>query len=157
MENVVTIEELKQKKLLRDQQEAIELSPVAPGETMIGYLTDDERTIYTEMVTLDNELQESSKELQARAYEMVAASVRKSDKPMNINQNLDDSILFPNNEEAEEHFKIETKLTYLKAVFAMCLRDRYGHTGIYGVRSNFCVIRKGYRHKLPDELKNAHS
>jgi hypothetical protein len=162
MENVIqlnkdTIDELKRKKLLREQQESIELPPVGPGETVIGYLTDEERQLYTEMVTLDHELQESSRELQARSLEMVAASVRKSETPHHVAQNLDDTILFPSKEEAEGHYKIETTLNYLKAIYAMSLRERYGYTGIYGVRTNFCVVRTGYRHKLPDELKNARS
>jgi hypothetical protein len=160
MQNVVelnpeTIVELRRKKLLREQQESIDLLPVGPGEVMIGYLSDEERQLYVEMVTLDHELQENSRELQARSLEMVAASVRKSETPHSIQKNLDDTILFPTKEEAEEHYKIETTLNYLKAIYAMSLRGRYGYTGIYGVRTGFCVVRTGYRHKLPDELRNA--
>lgn len=155
-ENVVrldptTIDELKRKKLLREKQESVELDPVGPGETMIGVLTDEERMVFTEMALLRAELEDRSKELTARALEMFAGAIRKSERQEQFEENLDTKIMFPTEEDAKEFFALETHFEYLKAVYNSSIRDRYGHHAVYGVRSNFTVVRTGYKYKLPGE------
>jgi len=152
--NPDTIEDLKKRKLLREQQEAVELEPVGPGEIHIGYLEDSERTVFTEMASLHTELESKRKELTARTLEMFAAAVRGSETPQNINEHIDETIIFPSVEEAEEFYGLETRFQYLQALFNSSLRDRYGHRAVYGVRSNFSVVRVMYKHKLAHEIKH---
>lgn len=149
-----TIIDLKQRKMLREQQAAVELDPVGPGETIIGYLTDPERALYCEMATLQTELNELQKEQHARSFEMLAHATRLSDKPQDTIKNLDDTILFPTMEEAEEYYALETRFHYLRALYMSNVRDRYkAHSAILGARTGFSVVRVGYKHKIPDELK----
>ncbi len=147
--------DLRQRKLLREQAEHVELDSVMPGENIVGYLTTEERLVYCEIVTLGAEFNDLNREIRARSYEMIAAAVRHSDKPDDLHKNLDEAIMFPNLEEAEEFFSMETKLSHLRAIFQSSIRERYGHSGIYGVRNSFSVVRTGYKHKLLDELKKA--
>ena len=155
-ENVIrldatTIEELKRKKLLRERQEAVELDPVGPGESMIGVLTEEERIVFSEMALLRGDIDGRQKELTARALEMFAAAMRKSDKPEQIEENIDTSMMFPTEEDAKEFFALETHFEYLKAIYNSSIRDRYGHHAIYGVRSGFNIVRIGYKYRLPGE------
>lgn len=148
--------DFKSKKLISEQQGSIDLDPVGPGETVIGYLPDPERVIYCEMAMLKTELEELSKEQTARSLEMYAGAVRSSDKPQDLYKNLDDTILFPTMEEAEEYFQRDTRLKYLQALYWSSVRDRYkAHSAILGVRTGFAVVRIGYKHKIPDELRQA--
>ena len=144
------IEELRRKKLLRDHQENISLDPVGPGEKHIGYLTNEERVVYTEMAVLRGELDDRTKELQARTLEMFAASIRKSGKPEDVQGNIDEKIIFPTDEEAEDFFLQETRFEYLRAIYNNSIRERYGHAAFYGVRSDFAVVRVGYKYKSTD-------
>jgi hypothetical protein len=150
-----TIADLKKRRLLREQQEAVELQPVGHGETMIGVLTEEERILFTEMATLQDEINEAAKELHARSFEMIAHSVRKSETPADVLKNLDETVMFPTEEDAKQHFTVVSRYDYLRAIYMMSLRERYGHHANYGVRSGFSVVRTGYKYKLPDEFKNA--
>jgi len=145
------IDDLRRKKLLRDHQENIHLDPVGPGEKHIGYLTDEERVVYTEMAVLRGELDDRVKELQARTLEMFAASIRKSGKPEDVQGNIDEKIIFPTDEEAEDFFSQETRFEYLRAIYNNSVRERYGHAAVYGVRSDFAVVRVGYKYKGTDD------
>jgi hypothetical protein len=151
-----TIIDLRQRKMLREQQANVELEPVGPGETIIGYLNDQERIIFCEMASLQTELNELQKEQTARSFEMVAAATRLSSKPQDTIKNLDDTILFPTMKEAEEYYALETRFQYLRALYMSNVRDRYkAHSAILGVRTGFAVVRVGYKHKIPEELKQA--
>jgi hypothetical protein len=158
MENVVRldqtmIEDLKKKRVLREREEAIELDPVGPGESMIGVLTEEERVVFTELYALTNDLDALSKELSARSLEMIADAMRKSDKMDQISHNMDLSKVFPTDDDAEEFFSLESRLEYLRAIYNTSLRDRYGHRAVYGVRSGFTVVRVAYKHKLPSDVR----
>lgn len=145
------IEELRRKKLLRQQEQYIELDPVGPGESTIGVLTAEERQVFTEMALLRNDIDLRQKELSARALEMYANAIRKSDKVEQIDENIDTSVMFPTEEDAKEFFAIETHFEYLRAIYNSSIRDRYGHHAVYGVRANFTVVRIGYKYRLPGE------
>jgi len=144
-----TIFDLRRRAILRDQESHIELDPVGPGEVQCGNLTDEERIVFVEMAALSRELSDLEKELTARAFEMVASAVRKSNTPADLPANIDQSQMFPSRDEAESFFAHETRLQYLRAVFNSSIRERYGHGAIYGVRTGYTVVRVGYKYELP--------
>lgn len=146
--------QLKEKRLLREKQEAVELEYVGPGEVTIGVLTHEERVIYTEMCLVRAEIDIAYKELRARSHEMIAKAIRNADLPENVLRHLDETVLFPSEEDAKDHYAMETQYQYLRAVFDMSVRERYGHHAVYGIRSGFTVVRVGYKYKLPQELKD---
>jgi len=143
------IEDLRKRAILRDVEHTIELEPFGPGDTQVGVLTDFERAVYVERAALWDELQELHKELTARAFEMLASAVRKSDRPDQIGENIDKTMLFPTKEDAEAYFSLETRFQHLTAVYNSSIRERYGHGGLYGVRTGFTVVRTGYKYETP--------
>lgn len=145
------IAELRRKKLIRDQEESIELDPIDFGEIQIGILTPEERTLFMNSSMLLNEINSIERECTARLLEMTADSVRKSERLDQVKDNLDQSKMFPSKEEAEDYFRRWTNLEYIKAEFNMSLRERFGHVGVYGVRKDFVVVRVGYKFKLPED------
>jgi hypothetical protein len=154
--NKETIEDLRTKKVLRETEETIDLSPVAIGEKVVGTLNDFERPLFVECVLLDAELRELSRELQARSHEQLADAVRRSADPSKLIDNLNKDILFPTAEDAEEYYSILTRVELLRALFNASLRERFGHSVILGVRLGFQVARVRLKYDTAANLKAAH-
>jgi len=146
-----TLFDLRRRSILKSQETSMELDPLGPGETQCGVLTDEERIVFTEIAVITRELSDLEKELSARAFEMVANAIRKSDIPAQVQDNIDQSQMFPSKEDAENFFSHETRLQHLRAVFNSSIRERYEHGAIYGVRTGFVVVRTGYKYELPQD------
>lgn len=159
IDNVVRLDEemvadLKKKRLIREQVDAfqIELSAPQPGETTIGYLDANQQLLYAEIVTLAEELEQEGKEMMARSLEIVAAGIRTAKTDAQLVEQVNNQPMFPTDADAEAHFEQATRHQYLSALFTMELRTKYGHSGVYAIRTDYQVVRTGYRHKRPDQL-----
>lgn len=149
------IEDLKRRRILRDQAKSVDLDPVGPNETPIGVLTTEEQELFCELFSLSNERIAFNKELTARSLEMVAKALRDTpeDKMQEIQQNFDLAMVFPTDDDAEEFFSLESRIAYIRALYDTSVRDRYGHRAVYGVRQGFTVVRIAYKHRLPDDVR----
>jgi len=150
-----TIEELRRKKLIRDSDGLIELEAVQLGEERVGELSDTERALFIEIVHLTSELSDMVRELTARSLDIYAESIRGTATPHDAHRRFLErgDHVFPSAEEAETYFAMQTRFEYVKAYFNYCLRERLGHSRIYGVRRGFVVITSGNKYTLPMDQK----
>lgn len=148
-----SIEDMRKKNILRDDDQPVELAPVGPGEVMLGVLSPDEQAVYNEMSRLSVEIEDMSRELNARYLELTAAAIRQSADPSKLYNNLQRQWknLFPTKEEAEAFFLAQTQFEYVQSHFNYMVRSRLGYGAVYGVRSNYTVVRVNYKYELPPE------
>ena len=145
------IQNLKDQRLISEQEEQIELDPIQPGEQVIGTLTDEERTLYVEIAVLDSQIDETSKELAARSFEKAAAATRKSKSPQDLVAQMKDEVIFLDNNEAEQFFYEEQRYHYLKNMLYWSLRNRLKVWGaVLGIRAGFAVVVAGYKYKVQE-------
>lgn len=151
------IEELRKKNILPETDpEEIILDNVMAGEVTVGTLTDDERTLYVNMVDMHTELQECSKELTARMFEAMGGAVRKSDTPAHFHKNAveESRRIFEDTDQAEAFFKLESQYELIRAHFNMAVRQRFGFGSIYGIRTGYTVVRVEKKYEVMDTVVN---
>jgi hypothetical protein len=143
------IQNLKDQRLISEQEENLELSPIQSGEQVIGTLTTEERIIYIEVAMLDDQISETAKELAARSFEKAAAATRKAKTPADMIASMKDDDVFTDNNEAEQFFYEEQRLQYLKSVLYWSMRNRLKVWGaVLGVRAGYTVVISGYKYKV---------
>jgi hypothetical protein len=143
------IQNLKDQRLISEQEEGLELSPVQQGEMPIGTLTTEERIIYIEVALLDDQISETAKELTARSFEKAAAATRKAKTPADMVTSMKEEHIFQDNNEAEQFFYEEQRLQYLKSVLYWSLRNRLKVWGaILGIRAGYTVVIAGHKYKV---------
>lgn len=147
-----TIDSLRERKIIRDISQNIDLDPVNPGERIVGYLNNEERILFIEVASIDDELEELAREQHARSLEMFAKAVRNTATGKNPLRNMDGTILFPSEEAAEEYFGLMTNLEYLRAIYNNSIRSRYGHSKVLGVRQGFAVVAIRSKYEIPPEV-----
>lgn len=143
------IANLRQQRLISEQEEQIELDPIQPGEQVIGTLTDEERALYIEIAILDAQISDTAKELAARSFEKAAALTRRAKTPADMIAQMKDDAIFTDNNEAEQFFYEEQRYTYLKSVLYWSMRNRLKVWGaVLGIRAGFAVVIAGYKYKV---------
>lgn len=117
------LEEFKRKKIVRDDNDDIDLEAVA-GSPVVGELTSEEIEVFKECTYLEDELFEWGREIAARSVENLATATRSAETPQDIYANLVGSKLFNDKSEAEQYFYDMAKLEYLQNFFWFSVRER---------------------------------
>jgi hypothetical protein len=145
------IANLRQQRLISEQEEQLELDPIQPGEQAIGTLTDEERVLYVEIAILDDQISETAKELYARSFEKAAAATRAAKSPADMVASMKDDVVFKDNNEAEQFFYEQQRYDYLKSILYWSMRNRLKVWGaVLGIRAGYTVVIAGHKYKVQE-------
>lgn len=143
------IKSLRDKQVIREGEETIDLPHFEPGQEKIGILTEPERIIFIEMCTIEDSLFEWGREISARAMEKSATFIRSSNTPEDMARKIQDSMVFVDDNEAEEYYAEIYRRDYLNALFWWGVRYRLKCYGAnLSIHHGWSVARSGYKYRV---------
>lgn len=143
------IEDLRRRRILREQEQSIDLPNFGPNEERIGVLNDQERAIFVETAVIDATLWDWSKEITARSAEKIAKHIREKDTPQEVVEQMQQDIVFEDDAEAEQYYAEVYRKNYLDALLWYGIRERLGCFGAnLAIRYGFSVARLGHKYKI---------
>jgi len=135
-------DELKQKRLVNEIIDRIELRPV--GGEIVGELNAEEKVYFGECSVLERELDDWNQELAARSSEAAGDAIRASDIPNDSAVRAQERKLFASREEAEDYYRTLYRLSYFKGIMGYIVRNRLGmFSATLSIRSGYKVCKIG--------------
>ena len=142
------IAELKDTGLLKEDlisYEKMDLMEPSYGETTIGEMNDEERTIFNELHVSQRELDDMTRDIVGTRISEVGDVIRTSDRSKVLSDALKDKMpedQFDTDEEAEKYFSLEQKRNYLRMLFYFSIGERLSsHSHLLGIRTKGRIVQ----------------